>query len=315
MCSERREEVGAVKSELFKAGIRSEVRENPVTAALGITRLELWVDNGSDYYAAHRLYTRMQARSGNGQPVVEGEDSDGNPVEVELLPPRSKGSANGRGMKEDGKTKGQSAGSELEEASLQLEKEIDELLKREDTLTATCAELRTQVESLSRSLSKSQSAAEEKAAEFTTKIKALDQELAERKRTEEQLKGQVNDLQQRLKSGEASHLERQKRLESTLQQLQTQQAMVVELRKEIVTREQQWESNNRLVSKAQAELQVEKESRIAAEEKLAELTRAQEHLERQLEDQKKAQSQLRSSVGNLNSLRDRLQAKRNSIRA
>jgi hypothetical protein len=91
--------------------------------------------------------------------------------------------------------------------------------------------------------------------------------------------------------------------------------MVVELRKEIVSREHEWDENKRLASKAHAELVVERQSRVAAEEKTTKLGLAQERLEKQLAEQMDLQVQLRASIGSLNSLRSRLQAKKTSVRA
>jgi len=315
MCSTQQEEVGAVKSELFRAGIRSEIRSNPVAAALNITRLELWVENDNDYFAAQKFYASMQARAGNGHEPAATEVPSETSIDVEDLPaPATR--AVSRGVADlDGKSKSQRPGGELEQASLLLEKEIEEVLEREDALTETCAALRSEVESLSRSLSESQAAAEKKAAEFALLRSSLEHELAERTRSEDQLKGEVRELQSRLKSVEATLLERQKKLETTLEQLQTRQAMVVELRKEIVSRGQEWDEDKQLVSKARAELAVERQSRIAAEENAAKSAQARERLEGQLEEQKDLQAQLRTSIGSLNLLRGRLQAKKTSIRA
>ncbi len=60
--SKHRDEVGAVKSELFKAGIRSEIRTDPVAEALNVLRLEVWVENESDYLMASKIYDRLQAK-------------------------------------------------------------------------------------------------------------------------------------------------------------------------------------------------------------------------------------------------------------
>jgi chromosome segregation ATPase len=313
MCSERQEEVAAVKSELFKAGIRAEIRQNPVAAALQITRLELWVENEKDYFAAHKLYTNMQARAKNGHEPAAAEAPTESSLAMERLPARSTGS--GRVPDLDAKKKSQRPSGELEEARLLLEREIEDVLEREDALSETCGALRRELESLSRSLSESQAAAEKKASEFASLKSSLERELAERTRSEEQLKGELRELQLRLKAGEESLSEKHKRLEATLQQLQTQQAMVVELRKEIVSREQEWEANNRLVSKAHAELVAERESLIASEEKAAKSARALEQLEKQLAEQKDLQAQLRASIGSMNAFRDRLQAKKTSVRA
>jgi len=82
-----------------------------------------------------------------------------------------------------------------------------------------------------------------------------------------------------------------------------------------VSREQERDENKQLVSKARAELAVERQSRIAAEEKAAKSAQALERLETQLTEQRDLQEQFQASIGSLNSLRGRLQAKKNSVRA
>lgn len=314
MCSTQQEEIGAVKRELFRAGIRSEIRENPLAAALNITRLELWVENDKDYFAAQKFYAGMQARAGNGHEPADGEESTGASINPEVALSSSRWAVSRGAAGRDGNGKSQLPGGELEQVSLLLEKEIEEILEREDALSEDCSTLRGEVENLSRSLSESQAAAEKKAVEFAALKISLEREVAEHARSEDQLKGEVRELQSLLKSAEGTLVERQRRLETTLEQLQTQQAKVVELRKEIVSREQEWDEHKRLVSKTHAELAVERQSRIVAEEKAAKSAQAQEHMEKQLTEQKDMQGQLQASIGSLNLLRDRLQAKKSSVR-
>src|SRR5512133_234482 len=73
MCSKDRAEVELVKKHLFKAGIPSEIRSNPLAAALRVTRLELWVQDERDYFRASQLYSGMQARGviDSSEPVAE----------------------------------------------------------------------------------------------------------------------------------------------------------------------------------------------------------------------------------------------------
>jgi DNA repair exonuclease SbcCD ATPase subunit len=315
MCSERREEVVAVKSELFKAGIRSEIRENPLTAALQIKRLELWVQNERDFLVARKVYSRYQARARNTQDVIIAEDSAETPLLIEGMPAVATAAASERVVEPDDKSKRPGPDGELEEASMLLEREIEEVLKRQDVLAETCGALRSQVENLSRSLSDTQVVAEKKATDLATVRESLERQMNERARSEDQLKAEVRELQGRLKSSEQAVADRQKKLEAALQQLQTQQATVAQLRKEIAAREQEWDANSRMVSKTQADLTAERAARITAEEKAAKAAQAQERLEKQLAEQKEMEGRLRASVGNLNTLRGRLQAKRASVRS
>ncbi len=309
MCSERRDEVAAVKSELFKAGIRSEIRENPLTAALRIKRLELWVEHERDYLPARQIYSRIQAGGGNGQDPVVTVDAVETSIDVEELPAPAAG-ARGRGAGPDAKTGSKQPAGELAEASSLLEKEIEEVIKREDALADTCAALRTEIEKMNRSFAESQAAAEKKTAEFATLQSSLEGALAARTRSEEQLQGQVRELQAQLKAGQETLSEAQKKLDVTLQDIQAQQTLVTQLRKQVAAREQESDANHRLASQAQAELAAERDSRRAAEAKAATLAQAQERLEEQLEKQKDLEAQLRASLGSINSLRGRLQAKR-----
>ena len=315
MCSTQRDEVGAVKSELFKVGIRSEIRTNPVAAALSITRLELWVEHDQDYLAAQKLYARMQARAGKGDAPAITEDPAETLLDVEDGPAPSTRVVSRAEADSEGKSTVHRPNGELEQARLLLEQEIEEVLEREDALSESCRALQGEVKSLSQSLSDSQALSETKAAEQATLRSSLEQKLAERTRSEDQLKGEVGELQSRLSSAEETLLESQKRLGKALEQLQTQQAKVVELRKELESREQEFDDNTRVVSNAQAELAAERQSRITAEENSAKLSRAFEHLENQLTEQKELQEQMRASIGSLNSLRGKLQAKKTSVRA
>jgi len=314
MCSSRQEEVSAVKRELFKAGIRSEIRRNPLTAALNITRLELWVENDNDYFAAQKCYARMQTRARSShEPAVEVHPTE-TAVVVEDPPPAPTEEVSRAGTDWDEKNARQRPGGELEEASLLLAKEIEEALEREDALSETCAALRSEVASLSRSISESQAAAEKKAAEFAALQNSLERELAEHTRSEDRLKGEVRELQSRVKSAEETLLEKQKKLETTLRELQGQEAMVAGLRIEMVSRAQECDEQKQLASKARAELAAERQSRVAAEEKAAKSAQARERLEKQLAEQKNLQEEVRASIGSLNSLRGRLQAKKTSGR-
>jgi len=309
MWSTQHAEVGAVKRELFRAGIRSEIRS---TGALNVTRLELWVENDNEFFEAQKHYANMQARAGNGDEPDATEvptETPFDPENFESTPTWSLSQGvpdlveNNQNQRPDG---------ELVQESSLLE-EQKEVLKPNDVLSETSAALGSGVESLGRSLSDLLTAAEKTAAEFTVLQISLGSELAERTRSQDLLNGELSELRSRLNAVETTLLERQKRLETTQQQLQTQQGMVVELTQEIVSREQEWDENRRMVSEAQAELAVERQARIAAEENFAKSALALECLGKRLAEQKDLQEQTQTSIGSLNSLRGRLQSKKSSF--
>ena len=56
-------EIEALKNEFFMAGIVAEIRNNPVAEALGISGVELWVQDERDFFTASKLYAEMQDRA------------------------------------------------------------------------------------------------------------------------------------------------------------------------------------------------------------------------------------------------------------
>jgi chromosome segregation ATPase len=142
--------------------------------------------------------------------------------------------------------------------------------------------------------------------------KALERERADRERAEEQLQRERRELQAQLDARNEAHKGLEQKLEAKTHQVQHHQAAVVELRKEIVLREQQWQEQEKVLSKARAELVVEREARIAAEDRAGRASAAQQSLEKELADRQDLQQQMQHYAANLNSLRSKLQAKRRS---
>ncbi len=293
MSSETEEEIGAVKSELFRAGIRSHVRKNPLTEALKLARMDLWIEKESDLIAAKKIFARMQ-----GKPRTEHETP---------VPPPPPDPESTRAL-----TAG--PGGELVEESLLLEREIEEILEREDRLEANCAALQAEVTGLRKALVEAQADGEKRMLELATAKTTLEKQLAERTRSEEELKSQLGEVQRRLSASEEVTSARNKKLEAAQIQLQAQQEMVVSLRKEIVDLEQERSDNKTLLSKARAQLDLEQGSRLAAEERVTKLTQAKDRLEVQLAEQTNLHKQLTASIDSLKSLRDRLHTKRTSVR-
>jgi hypothetical protein len=67
MCGGSEKEIELVRKKLFEAGITSETRRHPMAASLGVSGLELWVQNERDLFNASRLYTRLQQESAISQ--------------------------------------------------------------------------------------------------------------------------------------------------------------------------------------------------------------------------------------------------------
>ncbi len=287
--------MGAVKSELLRAGIRSHVRKNPLTEALKLARMDLWIEQESDLIAAKKICVRMQA-----QPRTAKE-----PATPPLPPPPDPEAARAR-------TAG--PGGELVEASLLLEREIEEILEREDQLVANCSALQAETASLKKALAEAAAASEKRALELTTAKSTLEKQLAERTRSEEGTKSQLVEVQGRLRASEEVTSARNKKLEAAQIQLQAQQEMVVSLRKEVVDLEQERSDHKTLLSKARAQLDLEQGSRLAAEERVTKLTQSKDRLEVQLAEQTNLHKQLTASIDSLKSLRDRLHTKRTSLR-
>src|SRR5262252_2247769 len=65
MCTGNENDVADVKNELLKAGIPAETRRHPIAEALGVTGVELWVENEQDFHDASEIYARLQLQGAN----------------------------------------------------------------------------------------------------------------------------------------------------------------------------------------------------------------------------------------------------------
>ena len=148
MCSTQHAEVGAVKRELFRAGIRSEIRS---TGALNLTRLELWVENDNEFFEAQKHYANMQARAGNGDEPDATEVPTVTPFDPENFEstPTWTISQGTPDIIEENQSHYQVG--EPEPANLPLEKQNEEVLEPKDVSSETSAGLGSGVESLGQS--------------------------------------------------------------------------------------------------------------------------------------------------------------------
>lgn len=344
MCSKDRTEVEFIKKELFRAGIRSEIRSNPVAAALRVNRLELWVQDERDYLTASKLFEALQSRDHQRQAAVEAAPVAALPpaelrakVEVEDPDPPARGSQGGKpGPDLDAAAAAvvdePSVGDEdIEQASVWLEKEIEELLARESKLTEDCAVLQQEVRSLKESLGQAQAqvtkeaesraAAEKRAAEFAALRASLESDLAQRSRAEEQLQRQMKELQAQARPREEALAAAQAKLEAKTRELQSQQSSLAKLHTEMASREAQTEKLRENLAQLRTEVAQERERRIAAEEKADKLASRQTALEEQLvhhsrlhqelqRELQEEQKQMRGYASALSGLRQKLQAGR-----
>ena len=327
MCSQDPAEIEAVRNALSQAGIVAETRNNPVAEALGISGVELWVMDERDCFNASKLYAEMQdrpsGRCGGATAHPQAEVPDLHIARDE--PEAGKAERPNRGVNgSNSQHASEPQREELAQASSLLEKEIDEMLERESGLVTDCASLRSKVKELGQALeegrvafareTESRAAAEREQAEKLSGLQsALERERAARARVEQQLGRERHEWQQQLKTRDDSLKETQKQLDSKSQLLETQQAATVELRDTIVALELQREAGEKLLSGAREEAVMEREARLAAEERAGVAAEAQRSLEKQLLEQKDLEQRLQAHVAGINSLCSRLQAKRVAI--
>jgi hypothetical protein len=119
-----------------------------------------------------------------------------------------------------------------------------------------------------------------------------------------------HEWQRQLKSRDESLEVSQKQLDAKSQLLQTHQAAIVELRDTIVASEKQWEES---LSGARGEAAMQRQARLAAEERAKAAAEAQKSLEKQLLEQKDLEQRMQAHIASMGSLRSKLQAKRVAI--
>ncbi len=162
MCSTDREELETLKSKLFRAGIRSEIRTNSLAYALGINRVEILVHE-RDLLKASEVRQRLETANGTNPTAdrlggagrnngfVEAEEPE---VVIEAEAPLAPAAepepeeTPGRAQPTDGTE----PEGELDQATALLEKEVGDLLDREAKLVDRCRSLEEKVEALDGSL-------------------------------------------------------------------------------------------------------------------------------------------------------------------
>lgn len=306
MCSQNQLEVEAVKNELLKAGIPVEMRSHPVAEALGVSGLELWVQNERDFFTASKLYARLQDRAEDGlQPPAISPNSK-TPRRSENGPQtKARPSAHSpqNGPQADLRSAVKPGRLELKQASSLLQKGIEEVLLREGELAGECASLRGKVQELTQALAQAQAevacevenreAAERRQADQISEL--LDTRERERKEWEHRLKSCEDSLKKAQDQAHAlSHL------------LQSQQAVSVALKRELTSLELQRDQQEQLLSNARQETAAEREARLAAEQRAG---AAEESLQVQWAERLDLENQLQGQLAALGSLVGRLASK------
>lgn len=326
MCSKERQEVEAVKSELFRAGIRSEIRANPVANALGITRLEVFVHE-RDLVRAAKVRQGFQSpndvddapngfgvgRKINGTLDPDGADLD---IEAEELPSVT---VEAEGQEEQSAVSAVGASGaegEFAQATALLEKEIEEMLVRETKLVDHCTALEEKVKALEASLAKSKT----DFAEAASSRSKVEQQLAQASEARGSLEKEIRTLELSLKASREALETTEDRLESQTREVKTHQGRLSELKKEIASRDSQLERLAESLAQARAGIDEEKALRLAAEQKSSENAAVRKSLEQrlaqfeqlqgQLESRRRdEQQQMKAYLGTVNQLRNRLKAK------
>ncbi len=323
-----------VRNELFKAGIRSETRRNPIADALGVDGLELWVEDEQDFSQATELYAELKGGASGkpgiapASPQVEVPEPAGDaaePATEETPPPQGDASnadssepilndafANldnpqGDASSTDACEADEPGCEELRQASSFLEKGIEAMFRRERELMEECGSLKAKVEELAQALAQEQA---------TVAREAESRTIAEKNQAE-QISGLLSALErerqeweQQLKSRDELLQETQGKLDSASRLLQTQQASDAALREEIVSLEMQREEYEKSLAEARAEAATEQEARLAAEERAEQAVLAQESLQKQLTHHKELEQQMTAYVASLSSLCGRMGGRR-----
>jgi len=224
MCSKDRQGLKELESKLSKAGVRFEIRGNPLTAALGITRFEMHVDD-ADLSAASTIWRGCAAAGGGEDAPGDLRDTRGfngfvDPAQSELVieanvipspatePPRN----------DDLDRRTESGWTEPKEditrATACLEEEVEALLAREMELANRCSSLEEKVKDLDEALEHSRA---ELAREVSNRSIA-EKKLAEAGEARASLEKEMHALELRLQASEQALADTQSQLDSQARQ-------------------------------------------------------------------------------------------------
>ncbi len=224
MCSKDRQGLSELERKLSKAGIRFEIRGNPLTAALGITRLEIHVDD-TDLHAASNIWRGCAATEGeeaapgdhrgtrgfNG--FVDPAQSD-RVIEAKVISSPAMEPPRDTGPDRQTETGGGEPKSDIATATACLEEEVEALLVREMEQANRCSSLEEKVKELDAALEHSRA---ELAREGVNRA-ATEKKLAEANEARASLEKEVHTLGLRLKASEQALAATRGQLELQAQQ-------------------------------------------------------------------------------------------------
>jgi len=302
MCSPNQDEVEAVKNELLSQGIAAETRPHPVAEELGLSGVELWVQDERDFFNAARLFARIQDRAAgrSEKPVANlpGETLEGS---VGGHKPATKQSFAAQGGEHslDSRPVSQPVQEERKPASPQPGKGIEGKVVPEGEVGGECAALRRKVEELRQALAQGQAAS---AREFESRTAAEKNFVDQISGLASLLERERGEWHRQLKSRDDSLKNAQKDFDSILRVLQVEQAAAVALKEKVVSLEMQRDDREKLLCQAHTEAEAERKGRVAAEERAKKTGQATEFLKRQLAEHKQREQQMQAHVASLNSL-------------
>jgi hypothetical protein len=224
MCSKDRQELKGLDSELCRAGIQHEIRGNPLTAALGITRFEIHVDQ-ADLPAAAKIWRELAAAGGaqnvprdlQGTSGINGFIEQAQSelvVDAKMITDPATESPRDDDPGRQPETGRSEPKSDLAQVTASLEDEVKALLASESELVNRCSVLEEKVKALDEALEHSRT---ELAREVANRSDA-EKKLAEVGEGRASLEKEMQALALRLKTSEQALATAQSRLESQAQQ-------------------------------------------------------------------------------------------------
>ncbi len=224
MCSQDRQELEGLESRLSRAGVRFEIRGNPLTAALGITRHELHVEEG-DLQVASDICQGLAAGGEENAPGNDLRDArgyngfvDSSQSELEMgnivaSSPTTE-SARDNGPDRRSETCLAEPEGDLARATDLLGEEVEALLAREMMLANRCAALEDKVKSLDEALADTR----ENLAREVSNRSGVEKRLTDAIEVRVSLEKEMRALELRLKASEQALAATQVRLDSEAQQ-------------------------------------------------------------------------------------------------
>jgi hypothetical protein len=224
MCSKDRQDLMGLESELSRAGIRHEIRGNPLTAALGLTRFEIHVAQ-ADLPVAAKIWRELAAEGDAQNSPRDLQDTPGINVLIEpaqsdlvvdacLIPAPATESPQDNDPDRQPGTGRNEPKSDLAQATASLRDEVEALLARELELVNRCSSLEEKVKALDEALEHSR-------AEFAREVSNrsdVEKKLAEVGEGRASLEKEMHALELRLKTSEQALATAESRLDSQAQQ-------------------------------------------------------------------------------------------------